>query len=201
MKTSPPTSLGFTGSGCSATVLLAVAFVAGLFFSNQPQARADGAHFAGRPAGAWSSGGRSFPSGGYSSRPRTSIGISFYEGFGPRPSPYYYPGPVYPYSYSGPVYSAPVYSGPVYVPAPVVYAQAPVYYGAPVVNRPVSQVSVREEQVGQAQEALRRLGYYKGNIDGLSGPGMRSALRAYQVDRGLPVTGRLDENTFQALGM
>ena len=30
---------------------------------------------------------------------------------------------------------------------------------------------------------------------------MRSALRAYQVDRGLPVTGRLDENTFQALGM
>jgi peptidoglycan hydrolase-like protein with peptidoglycan-binding domain len=87
------------------------------------------------------------------------------------------------------------------VPPPVVYQPAPVYYGTPVPNRYPSQTFVRDEQIMQAQEALRRLGYYKGNIDGLSGPAMRSAVRAYQVDRGLPVTGRLDEDTFQSLGL
>ena len=215
MKTSSPTSFGLKGSGCNTPLSIApiapitrttrwlvIALVAGLFL-NEPQARADGAHFWGHSGGPWSggpafsTGGRSFHSGGYSARPRTSIGISFYQGFGPRPSPYYYPAPAYPY------YApyAPVYSSPVYVPPPVVYQQAPVYYGTPVPNRYASQVSVGDEQLMQAQGALRRLGYYKGNIDGLSGPAMRAAVRAYQVDRGLPVTGRLDEDTFQSLGL
>ena len=207
MKTPPPTSFGLKGSGCNTpenipritgiTPWVAVALVAGLFL-NQPQARADGARFGGHSGGfTFSTGGRSSHSGGYSARPRTSIGISFSQGFGPRPSPYYYPAPAYPY------YApyAPVYSGPVYVPPPVVYRQAPVYYGTPAPSRYASQVSVGDEQMMQAQGALRRLGYYKGNIDGLSGPAMRAAVRAYQVDRGLSVTGRLDEDTFQSLGL
>ena len=207
MKTSPPTSFGLKGSGCNTPVnithtthiarWLVVALVAG-FFLNQPHARADGARFGGHSGGStFSTGGRISHSGGYSARPRTSIGISFYQGFGPRPSPYYYPAPAYPYCAP----YAPVYSSPVYVPPPVVYQQAPVYYGTPVPNRYASQVSVGDEQLMQAQGALRRLGYYKGNIDGLSGPAMRAAVRAYQVDRGLPVTGRLDEDTFQSLGL
>jgi len=60
---------------------------------------------------------------------------------------------------------------------------------------------IRGERTAQAQGALRRLGYYKGSIDGQNGLGTRAALRAYQVDRGLPVTGRLDEETLSALGL
>ena len=99
MKTSPPTSFGLKGSGCNtplnilrttgAALWVVVALVVGLFL-NQPQARADGAHFWGHSGGPWSggpafsTGGRSSHSVGYSARPRTSIGISFYQGFGPR---------------------------------------------------------------------------------------------------------------------
>jgi peptidoglycan hydrolase-like protein with peptidoglycan-binding domain len=53
----------------------------------------------------------------------------------------------------------------------------------------------------QVQENLRRLGYYKGMVDGISGPATRNAIRAYQVDRGLPVTGRLDRELLQDLGL
>jgi peptidoglycan hydrolase-like protein with peptidoglycan-binding domain len=53
----------------------------------------------------------------------------------------------------------------------------------------------------QVQENLRRLGYYKGSVDGVNGPATRNAIRAYQVDRGLPVTGRLDRELLQDLGL
>jgi hypothetical protein len=49
------------------------------------------------------------------------------------------------------------------------------------------------------QVALAKRGYYHGPIDGDIGPGSRAAIRAYQVDRGLPVTGRIDQNLLRAL--
>jgi len=58
-----------------------------------------------------------------------------------------------------------------------------------------------DTRVLQVQENLRRLGYYKGSIDGFSGSGTRTAIRAYQVDRGLPVTGRIDRDLLQDLGL
>jgi len=140
----------------------------------------------------------------YHTRPSSSIGVSIYSG----PAPYYpRHREHYPY-YSG-------YSGPVYVsPPPVVYTQPPVYYSAPPVYygsqvqapryeyapppRPAPAVDTR---VLQVQENLRRLGYYKGSIDGLSGSGTRAAIRAYQVDRGLPLTGRIDRDLLQDLGL
>ncbi len=185
----------------------------GAAFLTPPAARADGAHYGAHPSG-YSSSGVSFKVGTgfggrgsyYSARPRTSIGISFYEGFGPQGAPYCYPVNRYPY------YAQPVYPAPVYVQPQVVYTQppvyaAPVYYGSPVASRGGGQTVaadeqfIRSERTAQAQEALRRLGYYKGSIDGQSGPGTRAALRTYQVDRGLAVTGRLDEETFSALGL
>jgi peptidoglycan lytic transglycosylase len=48
---------------------------------------------------------------------------------------------------------------------------------------------------------LARRGYYRGDIDGLYGPGTEFALRAYQARVGLAVTGRLDLETLVAMGM
>jgi len=49
------------------------------------------------------------------------------------------------------------------------------------------------------QLALDRLGFSPGNIDGLSGPQTRTALRAFQSSVGLSATGQLDANTRQRL--
>jgi len=49
------------------------------------------------------------------------------------------------------------------------------------------------------QLALDRLGFSPGNIDGLSGPQTRTALRAFQSQQGLSATGQLDANTRQRL--
>lgn len=140
----------------------------------------------------------------YHARPSSSIGVSIYSG----------PAPCYPrHREHYPYYS--VYSGPVYVsPPPVVYTQPPVYYSAPPVYYGAPVQAPRYEyapppppapavdtRVLQVQENLRRLGYYKGSIDGLSGSGTRTAIRAYQVDRGLPVTGRIDKDLLQDLGL
>lgn len=51
------------------------------------------------------------------------------------------------------------------------------------------------------QSALRRQGYYYGPVDGDIGPGTRSAIRNYQIDRRLPVTGRIDTYLIRSLGL
>jgi len=65
---------------------------------------------------------------------------------------------------------------------------------------PASDAAIRA-MIGQAQFRLARLGYKPGHYDGVIGPQTRTAIRHYQVDRGLPqnssVTGELlnDLNT------
>ena len=49
------------------------------------------------------------------------------------------------------------------------------------------------------QTALADLGYYKGRIDGVIGTGTRRAVRAFQRDSGLPITGRIDARLRNAL--
>jgi hypothetical protein len=49
------------------------------------------------------------------------------------------------------------------------------------------------------QQRLGDLGYGVGEADGLLGPRTRAALRAFQADRGLPVTGVPDGTTQRAL--
>jgi peptidoglycan hydrolase-like protein with peptidoglycan-binding domain len=51
----------------------------------------------------------------------------------------------------------------------------------------------------EVQQELKRRGYYQGSIDGNIGPMSRSAIRAYQADRGLSVTGRVDRSLLDAL--
>jgi rare lipoprotein A len=56
-----------------------------------------------------------------------------------------------------------------------------------------------EDQIKQAQEALKMEGLHPGPIDGVVGPRTRQALRAYQARAGLPQTGILDDPTFHRL--
>jgi photosystem II stability/assembly factor-like uncharacterized protein len=57
------------------------------------------------------------------------------------------------------------------------------------------------EVVRQAQEALDRAGYAIGTSDGQLGPRTVAAIRRFQTDRYLPVSGQLDEATIAALGV
>jgi putative peptidoglycan binding protein len=49
------------------------------------------------------------------------------------------------------------------------------------------------------QSALENRGYYHGQIDGVIGAGSRSAIRNFQTDQGLPVTGSIDRKLLSAL--
>jgi Putative peptidoglycan binding domain len=54
-------------------------------------------------------------------------------------------------------------------------------------------------QVTQVQRALARAGYYDGAIDGTLGAGTRKALRNYQRDRGLDITGGINQAVIESL--
>ena len=56
-----------------------------------------------------------------------------------------------------------------------------------------------DDPLVQVQVALARRGYYRGEIDGIVGPGTRSAIRRYQYDQGYPVTGRVDDRLLRML--
>jgi hypothetical protein len=153
------------------------------------------------------SGPRSAPSS------RVEVGVGVYSGPVYRPDyRYRYPGNFYG---SRSFYSAPSFYYPApYCPPPAVYVAPPVYaaqpvYTAPPVYQGLPSSSASYGQlapsgshlVAHVQEKLRGYGYYRGAVDGLSGAGTRSAIRAYQVDRGIQVTGRVDEELLSDLGL
>ena len=58
-----------------------------------------------------------------------------------------------------------------------------------------------QEQIKGAQERLKAAGHDPGSVDGVWGPQTEAAVRAYQQQHGLPVSGALDEATRTALGL
>jgi len=75
-------------------------------------------------------------------------------------------------------------------------------------TKPAAAVAIKQrtgptpsEIVTQAQEALRNAGYHLGDLDGKSGPETTVAVKKFQGDRHLPVTGKLDSITLSALGI
>jgi hypothetical protein len=73
------------------------------------------------------------------------------------------------------------------------YVRRPVYYddyGTAYRGRSIE---------AEVQIALAKRGYYRGPIDGDIGPGSRAAIRAWQVDRGLRVTGWIDRDLLRSL--
>ncbi len=75
------------------------------------------------------------------------------------------------------------------------------YYDGPAVYRGVPRYGYSANLVVDVQHALSRRGYYRGPIDGQAGPGTRAAIRAFQIDRHLPVSGRIDGNVVRSLGL
>ncbi|HEX8295524.1 MAG TPA: peptidoglycan-binding protein [Chthoniobacteraceae bacterium] len=102
-----------------------------------------------------------------------------------RPYSYYQPYPYYSY---GPSVSL-SYSRPIYSTRTRYYSSSS------------SRSSYSDELGADVQRELRRRGYYRGSIDGEIGAGTRSAIRAYQDDRGLSVTGRIDRSLLRSLGI
>jgi hypothetical protein len=49
------------------------------------------------------------------------------------------------------------------------------------------------------QDALARRGYYEGEVDGVIGSQTRSAIREFQRDNGLPVTGQINSSLLRTL--
>jgi peptidoglycan hydrolase-like protein with peptidoglycan-binding domain len=68
-------------------------------------------------------------------------------------------------------------------------------------ERIVVAPKVPDDVVRKAQEALDRAGYEIGTPDGHLGPRTVAALKRFQSDRYLPVTGEIDEATIGALGL
>jgi len=110
--------------------------------------------------------------------------------YGPRifvGGPFFW-GPSFGFSYSpGPAYYGP-YDGPGPGPGPDVYRGVPVGRG-----------SVQDDLGMEVQRALADHGFYRGEIDGDIGPGSRAAIRAYQQEHGLEVTGRIDNALLRSL--
>jgi peptidoglycan hydrolase-like protein with peptidoglycan-binding domain len=65
----------------------------------------------------------------------------------------------------------------------------------------VAPLDVQRRVIIGAQTLLARRGFYRSGIDGVYGPGMDFAVRAYQTRVGLPPTGRLDLETLASLGL
>ena len=54
--------------------------------------------------------------------------------------------------------------------------------------------------IADVQQALADAGYYRGDIDGVPGEYTFRAIRAFQANNGLPVTGRIDPPLIRTLG-
>ncbi|HEY2343396.1 MAG TPA: peptidoglycan-binding domain-containing protein [Chthoniobacteraceae bacterium] len=101
----------------------------------------------------------------------------------------------YPYSYGWPYYGS-YYDDPYYYGA--YYDYDP---GAPVYRGVVAHTASSGNLVTDVQRALKHRGYNPGAVDGQSGPATRDAIRAYQGDRGMPVTGHIDSGLVRSLGL
>ncbi len=61
--------------------------------------------------------------------------------------------------------------------------------------------SATKKAVEEAQQRLQILGYEPGSVDGSMGSRTTAALKKFQSDRGLPLTGMLDRKTVDALSV
>jgi hypothetical protein len=140
----------------------------------------------------------------------SSFAFPFYYPWYSYPSYYdYYPyGYGYPYSYGYPYgssysygYGAPYgssyYSGGVYGDDSGYYGDSAYYGGPSYGNRSAGDSST----VTKVQRVLAQEGYYKGDIDGDLGPRTHYAINAYQRDHNLSVTGTINGELLESMGL
>ena len=80
------------------------------------------------------------------------------------------------------------------VVGPLTWSQLPPYREA----SPALQAGSLGPVVAMLQKVLKTGFGYAGAIDGIFGPGTEAAVRQYQADSGLPVTGAMDERSWMA---
>jgi peptidoglycan hydrolase-like protein with peptidoglycan-binding domain len=61
--------------------------------------------------------------------------------------------------------------------------------------------ALADDQVRDAQAELKNQGFFYGEVDGKEGPESSAAIRRYQIRNGLKVTGQLNDETLEALGI
>jgi len=87
----------------------------------------------------------------------------------------------------------------------VPYKTRVVVYGGPYGNMGSSfhklEPGDRKSQVAEVQKRLQKLGFYKGEIDGIYGEGMKAALLEFKRENNLPVDHYVDWATYEALGI
>lgn len=66
-------------------------------------------------------------------------------------------------------------------------------------DRPILRKTERGSLILLVQQQLKKLGYYKGELDGIFGQGMAESVKAFQKSRGLKPTGEVDIDTWAAL--
>lgn len=64
---------------------------------------------------------------------------------------------------------------------------------------PAHHAAWTQTQIKAAQQGLAKAGLYKGKVSGTMNADTRKALRAYQKQNKLPVTGRLDDTVLARL--
>lgn len=57
---------------------------------------------------------------------------------------------------------------------------------------PAHSMEADRESVFEIQVLLQHLGYEPGRMDGLAGPRLARAIRTFEADHGLPITGQAD---------
>jgi peptidoglycan hydrolase-like protein with peptidoglycan-binding domain len=79
----------------------------------------------------------------------------------------------------------------------------PVMFTSPVAHRAPEALLAgwADDNVRAVQEKLREAGLYSGEIDGAYSSELAVALTRYQIRNGLPITGQLDVDTSEALGV
>lgn len=117
----------------------------------------------------------------------------FHNGFWYIYDPFPWYGYSYPYAWDYYPYEASYDPG--YVDES--YADRP--YQEDARNSHDEDVNVNGSQVTAVQRALAREGYYDGAVDGVFGPGTRKALRNYQRDHRLEVTGGITQSVIESL--
>jgi peptidoglycan hydrolase-like protein with peptidoglycan-binding domain len=70
---------------------------------------------------------------------------------------------------------------------------------APSLAKAAPPTRLADPEVRAAQDYLARLGYYRGPIDGISGPKTRTAVANYQTDSGLPPDGKVSRDLIAQL--
>jgi peptidoglycan hydrolase-like protein with peptidoglycan-binding domain len=86
--------------------------------------------------------------------------------------------------------------------AAVILAQA--FPRSPAVsnsNHEGVEVFVIRNEIKKVQEILRDKGHYEGKVDGVFGLRTRASIRAYQKAKNLPITGKVDTQTADGLGV